>query len=46
MHYGGWHDDTICTVEIKTHEGEISYLKDSKKWAHANSKGRQILTKS
>lgn len=23
--HGGWHNDTICTVEIKTHEGE--YLK-------------------
>jgi len=21
--HGGWHNDTICTVEIKTHEGEI-----------------------
>lgn len=22
--HGGWHNDTICTVEIKTHEGEAS----------------------
>ena len=21
--HGGWHNDTICTVEIKTHQGEI-----------------------
>lgn len=21
--HGGWHNDTICTVEVKTHEGEI-----------------------
>ena len=21
--HGGWHNDTICTVEIKTHEGDI-----------------------
>ncbi len=26
--HGGWHNDTICTVEIKTHEGE--YHPDSK----------------
>lgn len=19
--HGGWHNDTICTVEVKTHEG-------------------------
>ena len=23
--HGGWHNDTICTVEVKTHEGEISH---------------------
>lgn len=22
--HGGWHNDTICTVEIKTHNGEIT----------------------
>ena len=22
--HGGWHNDTICTVEIKTHEGEYT----------------------
>ena len=21
--HGGWHNDTICTVEVKTHEGEL-----------------------
>lgn len=26
--HGGWHNDTICTVEIKTHEGEISKNKE------------------
>lgn len=30
--HGGWHNDTICTVEVKTHEGEfISSKKNSKK---------------
>lgn len=29
--HGGWHNDTICTVEIKTHEGGISTVKDSEK---------------
>lgn len=24
--HGGWHNDTICTVEVKTHEGEIPKL--------------------
>ena len=23
MPHGGWHNDTICTVEVKTHDGEI-----------------------
>lgn len=37
--HGGWHNDTICTVEIKTHEGEISTVKDSKKMgAHKSEK--------
>lgn len=25
--HGGWHNDTICTVEVKIHEGEIPKLK-------------------
>lgn len=25
--HGGWHNDTICTVELKTHEGELPKLK-------------------
>ena len=25
--HGGWHNDTICTVEIKTHEGELEKVK-------------------
>lgn len=37
--HGGWHNDTICTVEIKTHEGEISPVKDSEKMgAHKSEK--------
>lgn len=28
--HGGWHNDTICTVEIKTHEGEISTMEQGK----------------
>ena len=37
--HGGWHNDTICTVEIKTHEGEISTVKDSEKMsAHKSEK--------
>lgn len=29
--HGGWHNDTICTVEVKTHEGEMYYSKESEK---------------
>ncbi len=37
--HGGWHNDTICTVEIKTHEGEIPNFKDQKiNMAENNSK--------
>ena len=37
--HGGWHNDTICTVEVKTHEGEISYSKESEKMdAHKSAK--------
>ena len=37
--HGGWHNDTICTVEIKTHEGEISPVKHSEKMgAHKSEK--------
>lgn len=28
--HGGWHNDTICTVEIKTHEGNYSPIVKSK----------------
>ncbi len=26
--HGGWHNDTICTVEIKTHDGEYATVKE------------------
>lgn len=26
--HGGWHNDTICTVEIKTHDPELSVLEE------------------
>lgn len=26
--HGGWHNDTICTVEIKTHDGEYTKVKE------------------
>lgn len=29
--HGGWHNDTICTVEIKTHEGDYKKAKNEKK---------------
>lgn len=29
--HGGWHNDTICTVEIKTHEANISEIKEKNK---------------
>ncbi len=27
--HGGWHNDTICTVEIKTHDGEYTKSKET-----------------
>lgn len=43
--HGGWHNDTICTVEIKTHEGEQPKLqKDNVKMEHNNSS--EILTQN
>lgn len=36
--HGGWHNDTICTVEVKTHEGEQSKIeKDIVEMKHNNS---------
>ena len=29
--HGGWHNDTICTVEVKTHEGKSAYAKENEK---------------
>ena len=29
--HGGWHNDTICTVEIKTHEGEYAAVPTASK---------------
>lgn len=44
--HGGWHNDTICTVEIKTHEGEIPNLQvDNTKMNHKNST-KSILTQN
>lgn len=33
--HGGWHNDTICTVEIKTHEGDITYSKGPEKMSNS-----------
>lgn len=40
--HGGWHNDTICTVEVKTHEG--NYTKGETKTMTANHKKSQKLT--
>lgn len=32
--HGGWHNDTICTVEIKTHEGEMKNVFPKTQKAH------------
>ena len=29
--HGGWHNDTICTVEVKTHHGDYSAPEDKKR---------------
>lgn len=42
--HGGWHNDTICTVEVKTHDSEISVQETkSNKKIGANDKD-SILT--
>lgn len=38
--HGGWHNDTICTVEIKTHEGQIT-TSDEK-----SSEGKKVSGKT
>lgn len=44
--HGGWHNDTICTVEIKTHEGKIPNLQVyNTKMNHKNSI-KSILTQN
>ena len=41
--HGGWHNDTICTVEIKTHEGEITKIKEEdKKMQPTNLKSKSL----
>lgn len=41
--HGGWHNDTICTVEIKTHNGEITEQEvQSNKIINDNSKNSMI----
>lgn len=41
--HGGWHNDTICTVEIKTHEGETTKIKEEdKKMKPTNSNSKSL----
>lgn len=42
--HGGWHNDTICTVEIKTHEPEIKFSKKNSTSATENC--MDILTET
>lgn len=42
--HGGWHNDTICTVEIKTHEGEIPKLQGDTVKMIQNDTNKKALT--
>ena len=44
--HGGWHNDTICTVEIKTHEGEITKIKEEDKKMQPTNSSSQSLNKA
>lgn len=40
--HGGWHNDTICTVEVKTHEGDYKKPEPNKK---TKQEGQELKTK-
>lgn len=40
--HGGWHNDTICTVEVKTHEGDYKKPEPKKK---TKQEGQELKTK-
>lgn len=41
--HGGWHNDTICTVEIKTHDGERTKInEENKKMQPTNSNSKSL----
>ena len=40
--HGGWHNDTICTIEVKTHEGE--YRKKSAESKEVKNEGTMITS--
>lgn len=42
--HGGWHNDTICTVEVKTHEGESTKFKENVVNNIQNTSGEKIMT--
>lgn len=44
--HGGWHNDTICTVEIKTHDGEITKIKEENKKMHPTNSNSKSLNKT
>ena len=43
--HGGWHNDTICTVEIKTHNGEVSKWQENTASMMQNKATKENLTK-
>lgn len=42
--HGGWHNDTICTVETKTHEGELPKFQGDTAKMIQNSANKKALT--
>ncbi len=41
--HGGWHNDTICTVEVKTHEPNIKIEEEKKEYRYNMTKNDELL---
>lgn len=44
--HGGWHNDTICTVEVKTHDGEATVCEPTKNAKQLDKDRNSTLTQT
>ena len=44
--HGGWHNDTICTVEVKTHNGEATVCEPTKNAKQLDKDRNSMLTQT